>query len=214
MKRIGLTQRVDTVPDYGERRDCLDQRWAGLLLSLGYCPVPLANNVADVPLYIATLGLDGVILTGGNDLCEAEGGTDVAPERDRFEHRLLDLCESRQLPVLGVCRGLQLMNVHFGGRLQAVKGHVNHRHRVGLDARAFGGCQMSPQVNSYHGFAIGESGRSPRLRPLARAEDGTVEAAAHVDLPHFGIMWHPEREESLAGHDLWIIRTAFGPGQT
>ena len=210
MKRIGLTQRVEVAPGYGERRDCLDQRWAGLLLSLGYCPVPLANDVSDVALYVATLGLDGVILTGGNDLCEVQGGANVAPERDRFEHSLLDVFSARDLPVLGVCRGLQLMNVHYGGDLKAIEGHISHPHRVTLDPGFFSGHSEPILVNSYHQFAIGESGRSGQLKPLAWAEDGTIEAAVHESLPQFGIMWHPEREEALAEHDLLVVRTTLG----
>ena len=107
MKRIGLTQRVEVVTGYGERRDCLDQNWAVLLVSLGYCPVPLANCVQEVGPYVDELGLDGVILTGGNNLLEPEKGGAIAPERDRFEHMLLDVCASWRLPVLGVCRGAQ-----------------------------------------------------------------------------------------------------------
>ena len=84
MKRIGLSQRVDIEPIHGERRDGLDQNWAGLLLSLGYCPIPLANKVADMEPYWVALALDGVILTGGNDLVEVESNDGIAPERDRF----------------------------------------------------------------------------------------------------------------------------------
>ena len=213
MKRIGLTQRVEVVPGYGERRDCLDQRWARLMLSLGYCPVPLANDVADVPLYIAALAIDGVTLTGGNDIGEEEGAENTAPERDSFEHRLLDVCDAGRLPVLGVCRGLQMLNVHHGGGIEPIEGHAAHRHNMGLDTDFFKGCPASIQVNSFHGFAISEANRSSRLKPVAWSEDGTIEAAVHVSLPQFGVMWHPEREDGLAGHDLLMIRAAFGDGQ-
>jgi gamma-glutamyl-gamma-aminobutyrate hydrolase PuuD len=208
-KHIGLTQRVEVVPGYGERRDCLDQRWAGLMISLGFCPVPLSNDVADVPAYLEALALDGVVLTGGNDLVEAAGGESAAPERDRFEHLLLDFCDGRQTPAFGVCRGLQMMNVHYGGSLQRVEGHVNQRHLVELDRGLFHSYPESITVNSYHDFALVESAKSDKLQPVAWAEDGTVEAAVHLSLPHVGVMWHPEREEFLAEHDLMLIRRAF-----
>ncbi len=210
MKRIGLTQRVDQAPRYEERRDGLDQRWAGFLLSLGYCPVPLANSVKDVCAYLAALTLDGVILTGGNDICEAEGGTDTAPERDRFEHLLLDEAAEKRLPVLGVCRGLQLMTVHHGGVIVPVKGHSGRRHQVSLDLDLFRGCPSTVETNSYHGFAIGPIMASNPLMPVAWADDGTVEAVAHTSLPQFGVMWHPEREDSLTQHDQVILQAAFG----
>jgi putative glutamine amidotransferase len=210
MKRIGLTQRVDVVPSYGERRDGLDQRWAGLFLELGFCPVPLANDVQDVEGYLAALSLDGAVLTGGNDLSNVEGGREVAPERDRFEHMLLDLFAAERLPVLGVCRGLQLMNIHYGGGLKKVEHHVAVRHSTTLDPGFFKSCPNSIVVNSFHDFAIDELQRSAQLNPIAWAEDGTIEGVAHVELPQFGVMWHPEREESLAKHDLLIIQHVFG----
>jgi putative glutamine amidotransferase len=69
-------------------------------------------------------------------------------------------------------------------------------------------------VNSFHQFAIDESGLSSRLKAIARAKDGTIEAVSHDELPQFGVMWHPEREESLAGHDLLMIRSVFGAGRS
>ena len=213
MKRIGLTQRVDIAPDHGERRDGLDQNWAGLLLALGYCPIPLANKVPDIDGYLAALALDGVILTGGNDLVEVESDSEVAPERDRFEHRLLDLFSDERLPVLGVCRGLQIMNIHYGGSLKRADGHVSKNHHAVLDQGFFSGCPDSMLVNSFHNFAIDQLGHNGQLRAVAWAEDGTIEAAAHESLPQFGVMWHPEREETLAKHDRLVISAAFGEGQ-
>ena len=213
MKRIGLTQRVEVVTSYGERRDCLDQRWAGLLLGLGFCPVPLGNEVQDVESYLAALSLDGIIFTGGNDLIEAAGSADVTPERDRFEHLALDVCKAEILPALGVCRGLQLINVHCGGGLVSVDGHVAQPHSVVLDTEFFRGCPETIVANSFHGFTIDDSCISTSLKPVARAQDGTIEAAVHKTLPYFGVMWHPERERSITEHDLLMIRTAFGDGQ-
>jgi len=214
MKRIALTQRVEQVPGYGEKRDCLDQQWARLLISLGYCPVPLANLVDDVALYVATLQLDGVILTGGNDLCDSEGGSNLAPERDRFEHLLLEVCAERRLPVLGVCRGLQLMNVHYGGSVTPVHNHVNRRHQVSLAQGFLDGGSRSIHVNSFHQFGVCDSGRSSQLKATAWAEDGTIEAMVHKSLPQLAVMWHPEREKSCARRDTLMIQGIFGGGES
>lgn len=214
MKRIGLTQRVDIATGHGERRDGLDQKWAGLLLALGYCPVPLANDVQDVDEYLAAMSLDGVVLTGGNDLAAAQGAKDIAPERDRFEGLLLDLFTAQCLPVLGVCRGLQMMAVHYGGGLKRVDNHLLQRHTVRLDTSFFEDCPTSIEVNSFHQFAIDKSGLSSRFKAIAWANDGTIEAAVHDKLPQSGVMWHPERDQSLAVHDLLMIRHVFGPGRS
>jgi len=210
MKRIGLTQRVEAVPNYEERRDCLDQRWAGLLLDLGLCPIPLANEVQDVEKYLTELSLDGIIFTGGNDLVGTGSSSDITPERDRFEYLALDFCTTNLLPALGICRGLQLINIHHGGHLISVEDHVAHPHSTELDTTFFRGCSESIITNSFHGFAIDESSLSKGLKVIARAKDGTIEALIHERLPHMGVMWHPEREESLALHDLIIIQASFG----
>ena len=120
MLKVGLTQRVEVIQDTNERRDCLDQAWTRLLVDNGYLPIPLPNRVEDVDTLIAELEIDGIILTGGNDLSHLTGATNTAPERDAFERRLLERCADLDIPVLGVCRGMQMMVAHFGGELVAV----------------------------------------------------------------------------------------------
>ncbi len=107
-----------------------------------------------------------------------------------------------------------MMNVHYGGGLKRVDGHVDQRHTVSLDSSFFENCPRFNEVNSFHQFAIDESRRSTRLKAIAWAEDGTIEAVTHEELPQFGVMWHPEREESMAKHDLLMIRRVFGAGRS
>lgn len=216
MKRIGLTQRVERVPAHGERRDCLDQRWGRLLASRGFVPVPLSNVVDDVRRYLEALGLHGVILTGGDHIGSPDGAGPSAPERDRFERELLALCSARGLPVLGVCRGAQMLCLFHGGRLRRVAGHVARRHAVTRE----GGELPAPvgrvvrhwparfEVNSYHSLTL-LPGPSSRCIPLARADDGSVEALGHVELPQLGILWHPEREDPFAEGPLDVIQALF-----
>lgn len=212
MKLIGITQRVEVFGQFKERRDCLDQRWAPLLTSLGYCPVPLANSVEDVAAYLETLQLAGVILSGGNDIGESDGATDVAPERDRFERRLLDVCSAKKLPVLGVCRGAQMIFTHYGGILASIDGHVSKRHQVSLAPGFFSGWPSNFETNSFHGHGISELGKDHPINAIAWAEDGSIEGLAHQHLPQFGVMWHPEREDVLAPHDLSMLLEVFGTG--
>ena len=105
--RIGLTQRVEVVTSYGERRDCLDQEWSILLRQLDFIPIPLPNQIGNVEEHLESLRLDGLIFTGGNDLQVNAGGTNLAPERDQFESELIEISSSTGLRLLGVCRGLQ-----------------------------------------------------------------------------------------------------------
>ena len=212
MLKIGLTQRVLEFAAVGERRDCLDQAWTELLVPLGYLPVPLPNAIADeegVAALVTGLGLHGVILTGGNDLVGLPGARNAAPERDRFEHLLIDVCGKRNLPLLGVCRGLQVLVCHAGGTLAVTEGHAGTRHAL----RAEGGSAMPlsdrEEVNSYHDFALDADSLGGDLDPVARAADGSVEAVVHRHLPIWGIMWHPEREPRDA-RDAALLRAFFG----
>jgi putative glutamine amidotransferase len=196
MKAVAVTQRVVVDPPHGTRRDCLDQVWSKFLLACGLVPIPVPNCVA-AALAICDK-VDGVVLTGGNDLA-AYGGD--APERDETETAILDLAEHRDLPVLGVCRGMQVIQSRYGTRLQKVKGHVAPRQRISIDGR-------SVEVNSFHNF--GAMDVSPPLASWAIADDGVIKAIRHVGRRMVGVMWHPERLEPYAADDIALFSRFFG----
>lgn len=212
--RIGLTQRVEDLPDRGERRDALDQKWAAMLAEAGHLPVLIPNRLPDVERFVALTELDLLILTGGNDLAHLPDASQPAPERDRTEAALLDLADQRALPVLGVCRGLQLMVDRGGGSLTRVEGHVARPHAIALTAETAWPLRDGRTVNSFHGWGV-LPGATGRYEALAAAPDGTVEAVAHPTLPQVGIMWHPEREPfDRADLDLVAALAARSPNGT
>lgn len=211
--RVGLTQRVTVVEEYGERRDCLDQTWTSLLEDWGYQPVPLPNTVADVSAYLASLELDGIVLTSGNDLAQLEDPAVPAPERDEFETAAIDWARDRSVPVLGVCRGLELLNYHFGGSLSPIDDHVATTHEVRFtdDAERPTGPPFPDRlmVNSYHDYGITPPDLAPQLNALGTAPDGSIECLAHPDEPLLGIMWHPERETPSGAIDQQVFAYLF-----
>lgn len=198
MKPVAITQRVSVVPSYGERRDCLDQAWTRFLSACGLLPA-LLPNVTEVALALCDRAdIAGLVLSGGNDLA-ALGGD--APERDAVENALLDLAERRGLPVLGVCRGMQVIQQRFSIPLLRVEGHVEQCQVIRIDGER-------KQVNSYHRFAAFGS-RWP-LEVWAVADDGVVKAIRHSTAPVTGIMWHPERLNPFSPADVLLFRQVFG----
>lgn len=208
MRRIGISQRVDMYSDVGEVRDCLDQRWIKFILSLGYFPIPLPTlSPRDLEDNWRALGLSAVILSGGNNIEDlAPGQLEVSPARDAFERKLLALAIENRLPVLGVCRGMQLINLFFGGTATAIEHHVGGRHRL---KRLSDGDFLPTEVNSFHNFGISRTDLAVNLKPLALDMDGNIEAFTAVGASIVGIMWHPERDEPHHAGDIQLLMGLF-----
>ena len=209
--RVGITQRVEYVTAYAEARDCLDQRWSELLDVLKMTMVPIPNTLRNVEGWLDVLKCDAYILTGGNDLADLPNAKNVSIERDRTEIALLKYAQSRSLPVFGVCRGLQLINIFFGGQLDRVSGHVGNRHSVHMCFDQ-GNQSIASNVNSFHEWGISINSLAQQLIPCAYDADNYVEAARHEKLNWLGMMWHPEREEKFKASDLEILRKLFNEG--
>jgi N5-(cytidine 5'-diphosphoramidyl)-L-glutamine hydrolase len=198
MKLVGVTQRVSIEARTAERRDCLDQRWAPFLTACGLLPVPLPN-VADAALAICRqVPIAGIVLTGGNDLVDYGGD---APERDRTENLLVEHAERIGLPVMGVCRGMQVLQHRQSIPLTRIEGHVTPRQSIRVDGER-------RWVNSYHRF--GSYGSVPSLTVWGIADDGVVKAVRHDSHPIAGVMWHPEREPRISPEDVRLFKEFFG----
>ncbi len=198
MKIVAVTQRVVVEPVHGERRDCLDQAWVRFLQACGLLPVLVPNFPGLVAPLCDAAAVEGIVLTGGNDLA-AYGGD--APERDATEAALLELALTRGWPVMGVCRGMQVIQNRFDVKLRPVEGHVTPRQLIRIEGR-------ETEVNSYHKFGAFET--RPPLDVWAVAPDGVVKAVRHESAKMVGIMWHPERLTPFAGRDIAILRRFFG----
>ncbi len=205
MKRIGITQRVERVQSYSERRDSLDQRWPMFVEKLGFLPCPLPNFLPDkAPQVVAALKLDAILLSGGNSIASFDPSAfDAAHERDAFENALLDEALNQGIPVIGVCRGMQMINVYMGGGLAHVAGHVAVRHPIlSIDSNY----TLPTDINSYHDWCIPLKRLADNLDPIAVDVDGHIEAFTHVEKNLLGIMWHPEREQPFNRLDIKLIK--------
>jgi putative glutamine amidotransferase len=190
-KRVGVTFRNEKKLE----------PYLGALRSVGIEPLPIHP---DDPKPLD--GLDGLLLTGGTDVNpkfyhQARHAESDEPDdaRDEMEQRLLTSALERDLPVLAICRGMQLFNVAHGGSLaQHIEGHrqpgVSDAHRIGVEpgtrlAEAIG--PGSHFVNSRHHQIVGKIGE--KLLVSARSEEGYVEALERNDRKFaVAVQWHPE----------------------
>ena len=195
-KIIIYTQRVAIIPGYNERRDCADQKISDFLWRCGFLPIPINNHPEQIERYVEALAPSGIVLTGGNDLVPYGGD---APERDETEHLLVELALRKNIPLLGFCRGMQLISHHFGGKLVPVTGHVACKHSLSG--------KFDRTVNSYHNFGILDVPEG--FEPLARTEDGVVEAMRHKTQRLMAVMWHPEREFPYTAEDIEMFSRFF-----
>jgi putative glutamine amidotransferase len=163
--------------------------------------------------------LDGLVIAGGPDVDPARYGATRDPrtgppalERDAWELALIKAALRRGTPLLGICRGMQLLNVALGGSLlQHLDGHegppgVFAEHEVTpLPGTQLARSLPGPvQVRTFHHQAVDRLGEG--LRASALAGDGTVEAVElpDADAPALGVQWHPEA--GLREHDVRLMR--------
>lgn len=199
MKKIAISQNVFKFTDRNETRDSLDQNWWKFLSSVSLLPVVIPNQLALAKEILAEIPIDGVILTGGNDILSV-GGTN--PERDETEKFLLQFCQQNALPLIGVCRGMQLIVDSFGKCPEKIENHVAKRHSV-----EFVESGTSREVNSFHNF--GFFSVPSQFEVLAKASDQSIEAVKLVNKNIFGIMWHPERESPFSIEDQALFQRVF-----
>ncbi len=121
MKKFAVSLNIRESSD--GTSDFLMHPYVTFLQSLGIAPVLVPNTLTDVSAYLTALEVDGLVLTGGSDIDPARYGQAdrhairIVTARDQTEFALLDWATARHQPVLGICRGIQTINVYFGGGL-------------------------------------------------------------------------------------------------
>lgn len=196
--RVGLSMRGSRLGS--ELRDSLARDWWTLAdrLGGGHHWLPLPNLGVGVVEMAEDLGLQGLILTGGDDL-------GAYPERDATEQALLGWAEQRRLPVLGVCRGMQVLCRYFGGQIVECS---NHDHRATRHSMFWPATGQNWTVNSYHNFQV--LAGPPELEVIGLGPEDSVEAVRHRSLPWLGIQWHPERDNPEQWRHDQLIQDFLG----
>jgi gamma-glutamyl-gamma-aminobutyrate hydrolase PuuD len=235
LPRIGITttsiQRPSMSLGVQRPTETLDGAYVDATRNAGGIPYLLPNTDPDLAeAYVEPL--DGLMLSGGADIDPARYGAEPHPEthppdpgRDAFELAVLRVARERDLPVLGICRGMQLINVAHGGTLiQHVPDVTNGEHRDLLRWNVpsnpvcveegtrlhdvLGRTQIL--VNSLHHQAVDQM--APGFRRSAHDHEEIIEAIEADDgAPVLGVQWHPEMLATEPVHQLlfsWLVHEA------
>ena len=221
--------------NYGELTCKLAEGYYKSVLRAGGVPV-IIPPLSDTSVIINTLEhLDGLILSGGADYDPHYAGEEPCPllgtineERDLPELFITQLAYNRQLPILGICRGIQTLAMVLGGHVrqdisdiwqlnhsQEEERHVaTHSVFVEKDSLLYNIYAASElSVNSFHHQAVDDAG--PRFRVIARSDDGIIEAMESTEYKSIlGVQWHPECLESGLPIFQWLVGEAMQYRQT
>lgn len=191
---IGIVAQEQDSDTFGVHRDYLS-----LIAEFG-TPV-IISPTSNLEEFHDIYSLEGLVLPGGSDVAASRYGAWTHfkayrpnPYLEHFDTEILPYFIRAGMPIFGICRGLQTLNVLFGGSLyQHLWRHPYSKEKTDLVHRIYptnGGKEIQ-QVNSFHHQSIKNLGKS--LEVLAVAEDGTIEAIRHTNYPIFAVQWHPER---------------------
>lgn len=205
-KIIGLTCQKTFKDD--KWIQMINQDYITYVEETGAIPIvlPISRESIDEKLEL----IDGLILIGGDDINPKMYNEDCLKYtetldliRDDYEEGLIKMCLEKHIPMLGICRGMQMINVVLGGTLyQDNAMYTKHlpqtlprdiaSHNINIDKESFLYPVLGNQtaVNSFHHQSI--KCLAEGLRVSAISTDGVIEAIEHIRLPIYGVQWHPE----------------------
>lgn len=231
MVKVGITANLQINETNGSMRSCVNQNYVDSVEKAGGVSVvlPVVHTYDEVKLQLK--GLDGVILSGGYDIDPVLYGSDVhdkcgffLKEVDDFYMNVIKAAEEMGLPVFGICKGIQAINVYYGGTLyqdlqsemdgaimhwqKTLRGNPVHSVTVKKDSFLGSVFKDGVRVNSFHHQGV--KNVAPGFRITARANDGLVEGIEKKK-GNFtvGVQFHPEMMAEFENEDMIHLFEAF-----
>ena len=191
---ILVSMREDHFHNKRELRIGIDIKLIDWIFSLGFNPL-LVSDLKTLNYFHnqSLFKISGIILSGG-DLNRNSA-------RYKIEKKLADISKKKGIPLLGICHGLQFINLIDGGSLKKVENHVGTNHKI----KSKGDYPLI--VNSFHNYGINKLGKNFRI--ISKSNDGVIEAISHKKFNWLGWMWHPERDKIFNRKLIRIAKNFF-----
>lgn len=197
-KIIGVTPRLLT--EDGVVKQFVNKTYVDAMIKCGFNVIMLTLNNPN-PTEVFKL-CDGFIVTGGSDIDPRNYGEenngkskDIEHDLDTLDKLVIEYAAKSKKPMLGICRGIQSINVFMGGTLYQHIGtthrEIKYDHEVHTIKNRLLDFEENIIVNSYHHQAVKDV--APNFQAIAWHKDGTIEAIIHDELPIIALQWHPEK---------------------
>ena len=210
---IGITAQKIKHPSYQEFGNYLNIKWYEFAKRIGMKLIIL-NNLEITNELIIKKKIGGIILSGGGNLSnnfpnihKNKSSKNIDIEREKIEKKLIEFSLKENIPLIGICRGMQAIGMFFGSKLLKVKNHINTRHRLSYY------CPITEKkilrhVSSYHayGFTVKSLSNAFEINAIS---DNVVEKMIHKKNKILCLMWHPEREKRFSKLDLDLFEKFF-----
>ena len=219
MKNILVSQSFNFIKKRDETRDFIDSRLIEFLNKCKLNSTLVPNNLKNLKYLLKKNTFDGIVLSGGNDIYfkgmafnkSSKKINLLTKKRNSIEKKLIIYSIQNKIPVIGICRGFQFLNLFYGGKIKKIKGHVRKKHLLKIEKKEnlnkftrF----INKKVNSFHNFGIISKNIAKKFQVLAKTKD-SIEAAINLNNRHLGIMWHPEREKKFSKKDILLFKKIF-----
>jgi putative glutamine amidotransferase len=214
---IALTMRVTFAKNYYEPRLSISFDWMDYILHLGGLPFLIPTKTEVCEQCFNSSNADILFLTGGDDIQllkpeHPSSFSSVESCRDVSEYKLIELAIKKKIPVVGICRGFQILNLYFGGTLTDLRSQ-SYDHKIGDHpvqiindkiGERLGGNEIT--TNSYHRTGILEKDIASDFEVGGFSDKDIVEVAFHKTLPIIGLQWHPERDENYVSQTTDLLK--------
>lgn len=205
---IALTMRERENSEYKEKYNAVSYQMIDFLdiLNFNVFLIPINNFKTD---FLNSFDCNGIIFGPGEDTkfnLKKKKGT----KRDLIEYQIYRYALKYDIPILGICRGMQVLNLFYGGKNNKVRNHVTNSHKISIIDNKFTSIYIKKNIykNSYHNYGINDYNLSKYLTPWANV-DKVVEGFYDKKKKVYAIGWHPERYKIFKKDDLKFIKHIF-----